>query len=487
MAKSGRILTALAAMLMVRAAAPQILSDAATQIRLEGTPGAVVFVDGSRHGAIPRSGILPIGVKPGKHDLRVVMDGKRPFAQSLSVTVGQTARVQAVLAEITGSLEVFTSPGADIELNGKPAGKADQSGRLAVPNLKALAYVIRARAAGYEAGEHRVELEPDIFTSVTINLKPLEVPIERGSSVAAPAFEKHRRLAGHEDETYDIRGVSFQPTGQLLSWVGRIIQWDPESGRQLQTIDFRPAGYFLVSRDLSQISFVRHVYNPERNYTSFSNLPAARNIVEKRSWSELKPDIQGLGVAFRPDSTQLAVLVKDGVELWDVAGAKRLLTFGDPSIGNVAYSYDGRWIASGAEWGAFHEAKIVIWDSATGQKSRDFPPRSFLRRLIFSKDNRWLAAVQDEKIELWEIATGRSGPTLARPKGTGGFYDAVFTADGRYLISSNGDMLYVWDIGAGRLVGKPIEQACGDLALSPDDRWLAVVSGKSLFVLRRTP
>ena len=472
---------------LARIAPPQIRPEAETQIVVETSPDARIFLDGGMRGQAPRSGTFVIrDAKPGTHEVRVETPGKHPFVQKVTVSAGQVTTVQAKLADYTGDLEVFTVPQAEVLLNGRAAGKADGSGRLFVRGLRVLTYTVRASLAGYDPAEQRIELAPDIVSSVTLDLKRVEVL--KPSGIPPPSFTKYRRLLGHEKELYDIRDLFFQPGGQLVSWSGRIIVWDSETGRQLQTIDIDPQHYFITSHDLRWVAFSYYYSDSNTNRSAFIETERAHQMWERQGQVELTPEIAGAAECFSPDSKRLAIVnrpsegVKDGtVELWDLESGHRIQTWRDPSIRRLAYSPDGKWIATG-------RTSVVLWDAATGNKIRELPKKAGgILRLFFSDDSRWVAALSTSYVEFWEVATGRAGRVVdASGVNSPEFYDAVFTHDGNYLISSRNPGIYIWDLATGQQVGKPLEQTRGRLALSPDGRWLAVAADHELTMWRRT-
>jgi hypothetical protein len=90
--------------------------------------------------------------------------------------------------------------------------------------------------------------------------------------------------------------------------------------------------------------------------------------------------------------------------LWDVAGGRKLRTSQPGIVYAVAFSPDGRLLATG-----HNKAPVLLWDAATGRLVRQIEAGDGATRcLAFSPDGRWLASGGlDGKVSLWEVATGR--------------------------------------------------------------------------------
>jgi hypothetical protein len=165
------------------------------------------------------------------------------------------------------------------------------------------------------------------------------------------------------------------------------------------------------------------------------------------------------------------------VRLWDVAAGKELRQFGDgkESIWKVAFSPDGKMLASGG--------KIVhLWEVATGKELRAFGGGTILR-LAFSVDGKTLAtaASNDGLVRLWDVSTGQELRTF------GGQSQQIptfaFSPEGQTLATGDpAGPIHLWDLGSGkeiRTIGeakKPDPRAAytlGAITFSPDGRVVA--------------
>jgi WD40 repeat protein len=188
------------------------------------------------------------------------------------------------------------------------------------------------------------------------------------------------------------------------------------------------------------------------------------------------------GLAFSPSGEQIASCGK-GVTVWDAATGKQVRQMGGDRMDtiSVAYSPDGRYLASGGMGRVVH-----LLDAASGEAVRTFPgfPNTILK-VSFSHDSRRLLAVSDSIARVWELPSGQEViqfplASTRTPSVAGGATNpgrVSFSPDGQRLaIAPLGDgTVGVWDTTTGQqilsLVGPGSQVIC--VAFSPDGHWLA--------------
>ncbi len=260
-------------------------------------------------------------------------------------------------------------------------------------------------------------------------------------------------LRGHEREA---TGLDFTPDGKYLvsgSTEGELRVWDSEAGKVIRRIPLHDPKLGEKKQHVWRL----HVMPDGQTAIVLGYDP----------WGGGGGDMNGI------------------LTTWDLASGRRKSTAADKGSDGFysAFSTDGRTLASHGE----------LLDTSTGKlRVKLEGGRTSLPHYAFSSDGRLVAGLvtrtendgmrmtsKTDRIWIWDTASGR---TLRRLS-TDAVGDVAFSPDGRYLASGHLSGLRLWEVATGQLVlrHKAHEQMRGIygdsftscLSFAPDGRTLA--------------
>ena len=253
---------------------------------------------------------------------------------------------------------------------------------------------------------------------------------------------------------------------QIIEAVEAMATISSEKLQAGSAVSFSPDGHFLISSHVLLKKLATEVWDTAAGTLVRGNDDAS---LRDRGKPFFSPDGRFRAAPFFPmkdfyhpfggSLLKLDVykdVYKQKIDLYDGKSDKRLreLDGGNaPNMGIVpaaGFSFDGKLIAlTGFEK---KERSVLIYEAETGRKVNGFQindddQSGVVTTLCLSADERLLAAGYATKIDIFEVASGKTMRTLSH---AGRIVSLSFSADGRFLVAlgENNDK-YIWDASSG--------------------------------------
>ncbi len=183
-------------------------------------------------------------------------------------------------------------------------------------------------------------------------------------------------------------------------------------------------------------------------------------------------------LAYSPDGRHIASGSDDGsIKIWEADSGKALLILsGYPfPVNSVAYSPNGRHIAS-VSW----DDSIKIWEADSGKSLLTLSVHSYtVNSLAYSPDGRHIVSGSDYgSIKIWEADSGKALLTFSGHSSP--VNSVAYSPDGRHIASGSRDnSIKIWEADSGKslLTFSGHSSPVNSVAYSPDGRHIA--SGSS--------
>lgn len=169
------------------------------------------------------------------------------------------------------------------------------------------------------------------------------------------------------------------------------------------------------------------------------------------------------------------------VHVWDIAEREQAIPAlkHEHPLTTAKFSPDGRRIVT-----LDSRRQLRFWDATTGELLQ--PPNDLLRHrqfknIEFSPDGQWMALASSNGVQLFNAASGASGPLLDSPGGAG---SCRFAPSGRLLVTVQKREAGIWTLVAGEWSQRTVSHSSEvwHITFSHDEKWMAATTSREIVI-----
>lgn len=265
-----------------------------------------------------------------------------------------------------------------------------------------------------------------------------------------------------------VTAIAFSPNGRTMAVAAY--------GQPIRTVDTRTWSRFR-SMLREQLSESPLAFSPDSKWIVTSGGPGYRlRLVDLDSGQVIRRyqghDDKILSVAFSPDGRSIASAGDSGaIKIWHsepISSNPEVLSQNN-AVSCLSFSPDGRLFVSGDDKGM-----LELWDTVRHVRHRRLEAHhGLVTSLVFADVGSFASGGMDGDIRIWDAVTGE--PLREFQAHAGGVFSLAFARNNRQLVSGGADgQIRLWDATSGRQTDarNAHQGAIHSVAMSPNDRWI---------------
>jgi RNA polymerase sigma factor (sigma-70 family) len=273
--------------------------------------------------------------------------------------------------------------------------------------------------------------------------------------------------------------LRFSPDGKMLArglgGSGQTIVWDLASGKQIAALG-DPRWYatdLAYSPDGKTLAMATQ--EPAVQLWDLATGKLVRGIDAHNNQVDLGEATKrfAMAVAFAPDGKSVASAGRERIVISEAATGKDLVAWAKAKawVLGLAFTPDGRTLV-----GADENAKVYVWDAATGKERFVLEGGWIARSMALSPDGKTVAVgTVYSTLDLWDVTTGKKR-FQEEEAHDAPVHAVAFSPDGRLLASTGeNNHIHFWDAATGQHVRRLKGQSAGSVSFSPDGKRLATL------------